>query len=103
VRAIWQEGKHQTATRQESRPNLPAFSVGPWRSMMLSRSTNRSRMKPPRKPAPIAVIWEYSPNPDRHALLKAVAMLFKQRVPLSTGGELTERDEELLCERLDEP
>ena len=38
-----------------------------------------------------------------HALLKAVAMLFRRRVPLSTGVDLTKRDEELMCRRLPEP
>ena len=52
-----------------------------------------------RKPNKIAVIWESTPNPDPHALLKAVAMLFNRQVPLSTVADLTQRDEELLCER----
>jgi hypothetical protein len=47
----------------------------------------------------IAVSWKTVANPDPHALLKAVAMLFKRRVPLSTGADLTSTDEELMCTR----
>lgn len=47
----------------------------------------------------ITVTWETSPDPDPRALLKAVAMLFNRQVPLSTGADLTKRDEELLCRR----
>ena len=50
----------------------------------------------------LAVTWEVPPDPDRHALLKAVAMLFHRRVPLSTGVDLTKRDKELLYRRLPE-
>ena len=56
-----------------------------------------------RKPIKLNVIWETVPDPDLHALLKAVAMLFNRRVPLSTGVDLTKRDEELMCRRLPEP
>jgi hypothetical protein len=44
------------------------------------------------KRAKLNVVWETAPNPDPHALLKAVAMLFGRRVPLSTGGDLTSPD-----------
>jgi len=47
----------------------------------------------------ITVLWEVVPNPDPHALLKGVAMLFGRSVPLSTMADLTTNDEELLCER----
>ena len=50
-----------------------------------------------KKPTTLRVIWETVPNPDPHVLLKAVAMLFKRRVPLSTGVDLTKADKELLC------
>lgn len=49
------------------------------------------------------VIWETVPDPDPHALLKAVAMLFNRRVPLSTGADLTKPDRTLLCERPSDP
>lgn len=55
------------------------------------------------KPAKLDVTWETVPDPDAHALLKAVAMLFNRRVPLSTGVDLTKTDKELLCRRLPEP
>ena len=48
-------------------------------------------------PTKLIVIWETVPDPDPHALLKAVAMLFNRRVPLSTGVDLTKNDEELVC------
>ena len=50
-------------------------------------------------PATLPVTWETLPDPDPYALLKAVALLFNRRVPLSTGVDLTKRDEELLCRR----
>ena len=40
----------------------------------------------------LTVIWETVPDPDPHALLKAVAMLFNRRVPLSTDADLTNAD-----------
>lgn len=52
-----------------------------------------------RRSTKLTVAWETVPDPDAHALLKAVAMLFHRRVPLSTGVDLTKRDEELLCRR----
>ena len=51
------------------------------------------------RPTTFVVIWETVPDPDPHALLKAVAMLFHRGIPLSTGADLTARDEELLCRR----
>ena len=56
----------------------------------------------PNRPIPtkITVIFEVVSDPDPHALLKAVAMLFGRRIPLSTGADLTKRDEELDCRRL---
>jgi hypothetical protein len=48
------------------------------------------------------VIWETAPNPDPHALLKAVAIVFHRRVPLSTLADLTHTDKTLLCERPDD-
>ena len=50
-------------------------------------------------PNEITMIWETVPDPDSHALLKAVAMLFNRRIPLSTGADLTKHDEELSCTR----
>lgn len=47
----------------------------------------------------LTVVWETVPDPDPHALLKAVAMVFKRRVPLSTRVDLTKRGEELTCRR----
>jgi len=47
----------------------------------------------------LEVIWESAPDPDPHALLKAVAMVFHRRVSLSTETDLTKPDEELLCTR----
>lgn len=41
---------------------------------------------------PIVITWETVPEPDPHALLKAVAILFGRRVPLSTGTDLTNTD-----------
>jgi hypothetical protein len=55
------------------------------------------------RPTKLNVTWETVPDPDPHALLKSVAMLFHRRVPLSTGVDLTKRDEELLCRCLPEP
>ena len=55
------------------------------------------------RPTHLKVIWETVPDPDPHALLKAVAMLFNRRVPLSTTADLTRIDEELSCRRLPEP
>ena len=59
----------------------------------------------PRQPKQIklTVIWETAPNPDPHALLKAVAMLFDRRVPLSTEADLTTRDDKLMCEQPQDP
>ena len=54
-------------------------------------------------PDMLAVTWETVPDPDPHALLKAVAVLFHRRVPLSTGVNLTNRDKKLLFKRLSEP
>jgi len=53
----------------------------------------------PRQPEEIkpGVSWETVPNPDPHALLKAVAMLFGRRVPLSTDADLTKPDKTLMC------
>jgi len=47
----------------------------------------------------LKVTWETAPDPDPHALLKAVAMLFRRKVPLSTAADLTRVDEELSCRR----
>jgi hypothetical protein len=60
-------------------------------------------MTRPPQPAKLAVIWETVPDPDPHALLKAVAMMFHRRVPLSTGVDLTDTDKTLLCRRPAEP
>jgi hypothetical protein len=54
-------------------------------------------MPEPLTPKKLTVVWETVPNPDPHALLKAVAMMFSRRVPLSTGVDLTKHDEELMC------
>jgi hypothetical protein len=51
----------------------------------------------------LTVIWETVPNPDAHALLKAVAMVFNRRVPLSTEADLTSPDEELMWRRPPNP
>lgn len=51
----------------------------------------------------IKVVWEVASNPDPHDLLKAVAMLFSRRVPLSTMSDLTANDDELLCEQPQDP
>ena len=56
-------------------------------------------MSKPAKSENLTVIWETVPDPDPHALLKAVAMMFNRRVPLSTGVDLTKADEELMCRR----
>lgn len=56
-------------------------------------------MKKPTSRTQITVVWETIPDPDHHALLKAVAMMFNRRVPLSTGVDLTEHDRTLMCER----
>lgn len=53
-------------------------------------------------PTKLTVIWETAPNPDPHALLKAVAIVFHRRVPLSTPADLTHTDKTLLCERPDD-
>jgi hypothetical protein len=52
-----------------------------------------------RKQDKLRVIWETVPNPEPYALLKAVAIVFDRRLPLSTGVDLTKTDAELLCER----
>ena len=64
-----------------------------------------ARLPMPRQPKQIklTVIWETAPNPDPHALLKAVAMLFNRRVPLSTEADLTTRDDKLMCEQPQDP
>lgn len=56
-------------------------------------------MKAPPRSAKISVKWESVPNPDTYALLKAVAIVFRRRVPLSTGVDLTHSDDTLMCER----
>jgi hypothetical protein len=43
-------------------------------------------MKKPTKPKAILVIWEPADNPEARALLEAVAMMLRRRVPLSTGS-----------------
>jgi hypothetical protein len=61
-------------------------------------------MKPkPTKPMKLIVTWETVPNPDPHTLLKAVAMLFNRRLPLSTEADLTKRDKTLECGRQQDP
>ncbi len=47
------------------------------------------------KPTHILVTWEAVPNPDPYALLKAVAMLFNRKVPLSPDVDLTKPAGEL--------
>ena len=54
-------------------------------------------------PHNITVSWETIPAPDPHALLKAVAMLFNRRVPLSTDVDLTKNDVTLMCRRPPDP
>src|SRR5258706_11015666 len=51
----------------------------------------------------LTVTWETVPDPDPYALLKAVALLFNRRVPLSTATDLTKPDKTLLCERPPDP
>jgi hypothetical protein len=65
----------------------------------LQVSLFRSPMPKPPMPTEITVIWETVPDPDPHALLKAVAMLFNRQVPLSTDGDLTPGAGPLLCKR----
>jgi hypothetical protein len=60
-------------------------------------------MPKPTMRAKLTVIWETVPNPDPYALLQAVAVLFRRRVPLSTGVDLTKPDRTLMCERPPEP
>jgi hypothetical protein len=48
----------------------------------------------------LKVIWETVPNPDPYALIKAVALLFDRRIPLSTSADLTKHDDTLKCECL---
>ena len=55
---------------------------------------------PMRNPTKVTVIWETVPDPDPHALLKAVAMMFNRQVPLSTDVDLTERNGTLHFRRL---
>jgi hypothetical protein len=45
------------------------------------------------------VKWETVPDPDPYALLKAVAIVFRRKVPLSTGVDLTVPDKTLICGR----
>jgi hypothetical protein len=61
---------------------------------------SRSMSTTPELPK-IHIVWEDSPNQDRHALLKAIAIIFRRRVPLSTPSDLTNPDKTLLCERRD--
>lgn len=56
-------------------------------------------MPNPTKPIKLAVIWETVPDPDPYALLKAVAMVFNQPIPLSTDPDLTHSDKTLSCGR----
>jgi hypothetical protein len=50
----------------------------------------------------VVAVWQSSANIDSHALLKAVAMVFRRRVPLSTQADLTNPDKTLLYERPDD-
>jgi len=46
----------------------------------------------PASPEKLKVIWDNASGSDYHALLTAVAMLFKRSVPLSTDDPLTSHD-----------
>jgi len=56
-------------------------------------------MTKPRKSTELSVIWETAPDAEPHALLRAVAILFNRRVPLSKGADLTNTDKTLMCRR----
>ncbi len=46
----------------------------------------------------IAVFWEQALKADRRALLKTVSMLLSSRSSISTIGDLTSSDTELMCD-----
>jgi hypothetical protein len=46
----------------------------------------------------LKVIWEIAPDPDPYALIRALAILFDRRIPLSTEADLTKHDDTLKCE-----
>lgn len=71
--------------------------------MLNLQITNGAPMPKPPKLTKLRVIWETAPNPDPHALLKAVAILFHRRIPLSTERNLTNTDKTLLYKRRMEP
>ena len=56
-------------------------------------------MRTPNKPTKLAVKWEGALDADPHALLKAVALVFRLPVTLSTDPDLTVPDKTLMCER----
>ena len=64
------------------------FAGIPYAHLLMPRQPEQIKLK---------VIWETAPNPDPHALLKAVAMLFGRRTPLSTDADLTKADKTLTC------
>ena len=51
------------------------------------------------QPTKLTVIWQVALDTDPHAMLKAVALLFHRRVPLSTSADLTNKDKTLMCEQ----
>jgi hypothetical protein len=64
------------------------FAGIPYAHLLMPRQPEQIKLK---------VIWETASNPDPHALLKAVAMLFGRRTPLSTDADLTKADKTLMC------
>lgn len=63
----------------------------------------RSLMSKLKNPAHLAVIWETVPEPDKHAMLKAVALMLNRRLPISTAADLTTCDKTLMCRRPPDP
>jgi len=47
----------------------------------------------------LTVSWENPPELDHYALLKAVAIVFRRPLPLSTDLDLTSSDKTLSCGR----
>jgi hypothetical protein len=98
----WEIEKTGKAGRHPSRSSVqvfPSFRSGCYLLCWLREVIVSHAMHKFLKPTKIAVIWETVPNPDPHALLKAVALLFHRRVPLSTDKDLTNTDKTLLCRR----
>lgn len=50
----------------------------------MTNARNGKTQRKLRRVSDLRVIWEAVPDPDGHALLKAVEMLFKRKQPMNT-------------------